>query len=158
MKGNLYYCTVEMSLLRSAKSSEVLREALATFSGRVTQICRCTCPPSHWRRFGFLFGAQKSFLWSYLCCASAKTQWGHANHPLYLCIYPVQAQALHSASWHFSGSCHDCHSLLTIKMAAGPFLPVFFPGPCLIILPPVSKQRSNTKGPPYSHPHAQQVG
>lgn len=33
-----------------------------------------------------------------------------------------------------------------------------FPGLCLIILPPVSKQRSNTKGPPYSHPHARKVG
>lgn len=155
IKGNLYYCSVEMSPLRTANSGEVLREALLMLPGRAAQVCRCTCSPPHRRGFGFLFGAQESFR----CCASPKAQWDHANHTPHLCIYPVQPQAAHSTSWHFSGSHHDCHSLLTTKMAAGLFSLIFFPpGLCLIILSPVSKQRPITKGQPDSHPHAQKVG
>lgn len=56
-----------------------------------------------------------------------KSRVGPWKPPPYLRIYPVQAWAVHTTSWHFAGSCHDHHSLLAIKMAAVPFPFIFFP-------------------------------
>lgn len=137
-----------MSPLHSVKNSEVLREALPVFAGRLIQICRCTSPTS-------TLETLQVHLWTTevisLVIFVQKHSWPCKPPPVPVHVpstctcTPGSTHSLLTLLWFMT----DCHRLLSIKMAAGPFNFNF--NLLLIILPTVSKQRSSSKGPTHSH-------